>query len=353
MARVPLRRLADAAALVAGAVLAGVLLDLAGVPSAPLFGGLLAGLVRGLAGRTRLAVPRTGTAAAQAVVGVSIGALVDLDTLAALGEDWLPVLLVTVATLLLTVTAGLLLRLQPGIGPVTGAFAMIAGGASGITAMARDLGADDRMVAVLQYLRVLLIVVAMPVVATVVYGAHPGSGGTVATPDGPGWPAGLAFTASCALAGYGLARPVRLPVPALLGPMLVAAAVDLGGLSAGATVPGAVEAVAFGLIGLQVGLAFTRESLRTIGRALPLALAIIVGLVVACAGLGEVLAAATGATRLDAYLATTPGGLYAVLATAAGTGADTTFVLAVQVLRLFVMLLAAPLIARRLRRRPA
>ncbi|SFP16953.1 hypothetical protein SAMN05660464_2317 [Geodermatophilus dictyosporus] len=350
MARAPLRRLADAAGLVAGAVLASVLLGLAGVPSAPLFGGLLAGLVRGLAGRTRLAVPRAGTAAAQAVVGVSIGALVDLDTLAALGEDWLPVLLVTVATLLLTVAAGLLLRLQPGIGPVTGAFAMIAGGASGITAMARDLGADDRMVAVLQYLRVLLVVVAMPVVATVVYGADPGSGGAVRTPDGPGWPAGPAFTVGCGLAGYGLARLVRLPVPALLGPMLVAAAVDLGGLSGGATVPGPVEAVAFGAIGLQVGLAFTRESLRTIGRALPLALAIIVGLVVACAGLGAVLAAATGATALDAYLATTPGGLYAVLATATGTGADTTFVLAVQVLRLFVMLLAAPLIARGLRR---
>ena len=136
----------------------------------------------------------------------------------------------------------------------------------------------------------------------------------------------------------------------MLGPMLVAAGVDLAGLSGGATVPGPVEAVAFGVIGLQVGLAFTRESLRTIGRALPLALAIIVGLVVACAGLGAVLAAATGATRLDAYLATTPGGLYAVLATATGTGADTTFVLAVQVLRLFAMLLSAPLIARLLRR---
>ncbi|SDC42360.1 hypothetical protein SAMN05660690_1378 [Geodermatophilus telluris] len=353
MARVPPRRLADAAGVVAGAALASVLLDVAGLPSAPLFGGLLAGLVRGLAGRTRPAVPRAATAAAQAVVGVSIGTLVDLATLAAIGEDWLPVLLVTLATLLLTVAAGLLLRLQPGISPVTGAFAMIAGGASGITAMARDLGADDRMVAVLQYLRVLLIVVLMPVVATALYGADPGAGGTVAAPDGPGPAAGAAFTAACGVAGYGLARLVRLPVPALLGPMLVAAAVDLGGLSGGATVPGAVEAVAFGVIGLQVGLAFSRESLRTIGRALPLALAIIVGLVAACAGLGAVLAAATGVPQLDAYLATTPGGLYAVLATATGTGADTTFVLAVQVLRLFVMLLAAPLIARRLRRRPA
>ena len=58
----------------------------------------------------------------------------------------------------------------------------------------------------------------------------------------------------------------------------------------------------------------------------------------ACAGLGAVLSAATGVSALDGYLATTPGGLYAVLATASDSGADVTFVLAVQVLRLFVML---------------
>jgi hypothetical protein len=116
-------------------------------------------------------------------------------------------------------------------------------------------------------------------------------------------------------------------------------------------VPGLVVNAAFLSIGLQVGTSFTQESLRIIGRALPLALATLAGLVLACAGLGAVLAAATGVSALDGYLATTPGGLYAVLATASGSGADTTFVLAVQVLRLFVMLLTAPLVARVLRQR--
>ena len=39
------------------------------------------------------------------------------------------------------------------------------------------------------------------------------------------------------------------------------------------------------------------------------------------------LSATTGASALDGYLATTPGGLYAVLATASDIGADVTFVL--------------------------
>jgi membrane AbrB-like protein len=132
--------------------------------------------------------------------------------------------------------------------------------------------------------------------------------------------------------------------------MLVAAGLELTGLGPDIEVPALLQSAAFLVIGLQVGISFPRESLRTIGRALPLALAVIVGLIVASAGLGAVLAAATGASALDGYLATTPGGLYAVLATATDSGADATFVLAVQVLRLFVMLLSAPLVARWLRR---
>ena len=226
---------------------------------------------------------------------------------------------------------------------------MIAGGAAGITAMARELGADERMVAVLQYLRVLLIVSLMPVAATVVYGASSGSGGPVPVEDA-GWPVGLLFTVVCAGLGLVAGRLVRLPAPAVLGPMLVAGAATLGGVVEGAGVPAPLEAAAFLVIGLQVGLSFTRQSLRTIGRALPLALAIIAGLILACAGLGAVLAGATGASALDAYLATTPGGMVSVLAIASDSGADSTFVLVVQVLRLFVMVLSAPLIARWLRR---
>jgi uncharacterized protein len=344
------RRGVDLAVVVAAAVVASVVFTALGLPSPTLFGGLFAGLVRALALPGAVRVPGVAATAGQAVVGVAMGSLVDPETLRTVAGNWLPVLAVTVATLALSLGAGLLLRLQRGISPVTGAFSMIAGGASGIIVMARELGADERMVAVLQYLRVLLIVVLMPVVATVAYGASPGGGDAAPDDGGAGWPAGLLFTVGCCVVGLVVGRLVRLPVAALLGPMVAAAVVDLTGVGRGAEVPGLVASAAFLLIGLQVGLSFTRESLRTIGRALPVALAVIVGLIVASAALGAVLSAATGVSALDGYLATTPGGLYAVLATASDLGADVTFVLSVQVLRLFVMLLSAPLVARWLRR---
>jgi membrane AbrB-like protein len=158
-------------------------------------------------------------------------------------------------------------------------------------------------------------------------------------------------TAVCAGVGVPVARLARVPVAALLGPMVVAAVVDLTGVPHGAAVPALVADAAFLVIGLQVGIRFTRESLRTVGRALPLALVLVAGLGVGCAALGEVLVVTAGVSPLTAYLATTPGGLYAVLATATSSGADPTVVLAVQVLRLFAVLLTAPLLARLLRRR--
>jgi membrane AbrB-like protein len=343
------RRLIDLAAVLVLAVLLSALCALLQLPSPALFGGLLAGVIRALGRPDRLELPGGAMTSAQALVGVAMGSLIDLDALRAVGADWLPVLLVTLGTLALSLSSGLLLRLHRGISPVTGAFAMIAGGASGITAMAKDLGADSRMVGVLQYLRVLLIVVLMPVVAAGLYGAD--TDGAVARADTPGWPVELVFTAGCAVAGVYLGRLARIPVAYLLGPLIVAAVVDLSGLSRSAEVPALLQGAAFLVIGLQVGISFTRQSVRTIGRALPPALAIILGLIAACAGMGLLLSAWTGASPLDGYLATTPGGLYAVLATAADSGADTTFVLAVQVLRLFVMLLSAPLLARYLRRR--
>ncbi|SCX39658.1 hypothetical protein SAMN03159343_0732 [Klenkia marina] len=333
--------------LLAAAVLAALLTWL-GVPSAALFAGLAAGLGRALLGRGALTLPKQGMTGAQAVVGVSIGALVSLPTLQAVAADWLPVVAVTVGTLLLSLVAGRLMALRPGVSRVTGAFSMIAGGASGITVMARELGADARMVAVLQYLRVLLIVVTMPVVAAVGFGAVGGRG--TAVDDGPGAWVGLLFTVVGVGAGIPFGRLVRLPVASLLGPMLVAATLDLTGLSRGADVPALLEAAAFLVIGLQVGLSFTRDSLRVVGGALPWALVLIVGLVLASAGLGALLAVTADVSPLTAYLATTPGGLYAVLATATDSGADATVVLAVQVLRLFVMLLTAPLLSRWLRR---
>jgi len=248
----------------------------------------------------------------------------------------------------LSVLGGLLLGLHRDVDPLTGSLALTAGGASGLTAISRELGADDRLVAVVQYLRVALVIFLMPAVTAVVF--HPGSGGTAAGAAPAPWWRDLLLVLVCAGVGIPAARLVHLPAGGLLGPMIVAAGLTLAGWSGGATSPALLVLAAYAVIGWQAGLGFTRSSLRALGRVLPLAVVLVLVVVLACAGLGALLAELTGSSQLDGYLATTPGGLYAVLATAVSSGSDVTFVLAVQVVRVFIMLLAAPALARLLAR---
>jgi membrane AbrB-like protein len=150
-----------------------------------------------------------------------------------------------------------------------------------------------------------------------------------------------------------LAVRLRVPGGALLGPMIVAGAVTLSGLDVSLTVPPVLREAAFTVIGLQVGLRFTVETIRQVGRLLVPVFVCIGFLLAACFGLAVALAATSSVTLLDAYLATTPGGLYAVLAVAVGAGANTTFIVAVQGLRVLVMVLLAPLAVRLLFHRRA
>jgi uncharacterized protein len=292
----------------------------------------------------------TATAGAQAVIGVVIGLLARPDTLATVANAGVPVVLISLGTLVVSMAAGLLMGLQRGVTPLTGLLSQTAGGASGLVAVSRELGGDERMVAVVQYLRVGLVTATMPVVASLVFGAQHGAPGGGASGGAPWW-VGLAVTAVCTGVGVPLGRLLRVPAGALLGPMAIALALSLSGLAFDASVPSLLVDVAYAVIGWQAGLRFTRAAIATVARVLPLAVALIVLVIALCAGLGLLLSASTGMTPLEGYLATTPGGVYAVLATAISSGVDVTAVVAVQVLRVILMLIVAPGLARLVGRR--
>jgi membrane AbrB-like protein len=338
-----------AAALVLAVTIASSLvLSLVAVPSAVLFGAVLGGMAHALTSPTPLAVPTWAFRVAQGLVGITVGALVELTTLRRMASGSLPIIGVVVATLLVSVLAGRVLAVRRDVSLTTGVFALIAGGASGVVAVARDLGADDRVVTVVQYLRVLIVLLVMPVVTAVVF--HPPHGrGSLANVH-TSTLADLLFVGISLGVGLLLARLVPVTTMSLLGPLAVSGVLAASGWLGDVAVPTWVQWLAFALIGVQVGLRFTRASLVAIGRMLPVVVLIVVAMIVATAGLGALLAWLTPVDALTAYLATTPGGLFAVLATAADAGADVTYVMAVQLLRLLLILALLPALAHWLRR---
>ncbi|MEO9326919.1 AbrB family transcriptional regulator [Gordonia aurantiaca] len=330
----------DAAALFAGLAVAGIL-AIAGVAPRPR---------NGLPDPDAPIVPRPAFLVSQGVLGVYIGTMADEETLGGLGSSWFPVLVIGVATLAVSVVCGALLGLHRDVDPLTGSLALVAGGASGLVALTRELGGDERMVAVIQYLRVALVTVTIPIVASGVFGV--GEGVVEEEPASwadQGW--GLLLLAACLGVGIPLGRLLHLPAGGLLGPLALSTVAELTGVAADAAVSPILLTVAYAVIGWQAGLGFTMERLRAIGRVLPFALVLILAIGAACAVLGVALSAWTGESMFDCYLATTPGGIYAVLAAAVGAGGNVAFVVAAQILRVLLMLFVAPFAARAASRR--
>ena len=333
--------------LIAATVAVAVPLTVLGVPSAALFAALVVGIALALPSLAPERVPRPVGIAAQGVLGVYIATMVHRDAVSALGSDWPIVIAVAVATLVLSIVAGALLGIHRDVSPLTGSLALVAGGASGLVAIARELGGDDRVVAVVQYLRVALVTASMPVVVTLIYHADKSHHAEVSsqTASAP-WYLSVAMMVVLIFVGAAGGRLIRLPGAGLLGPMALTVVLQLTGLSFGLTVPAVLVQVGYMLIGWQAGVAFTRDALRAVGRLLPAAIGLIVVLGVGTAGLGVLLADFAGLTPLEGYLATSPGGVYAVLATAVETGSNVTFIIAAQVVRILMMLFAAPFLAR-------
>jgi uncharacterized protein len=339
--------------IIAVSVLAGFLAQAASVPAGWLVGPMLVAVAAALAWPERPTVPRLGRVAALAVVGGVLAAAFRPSVLPLIARHWFPVCLVTCGTLAVSLGVGLLLGRVARLDRRTAALGSLPGAASGMLAMSDPLGADPRLVAVMQYTRVVVVVFSAAAVSR--FGLIPGTAPHRLSGQGSPAAQGVSF-AQEALPVYALTVLVvalgawagtrlRLPAGALLGPLVLGVALEQLGVARLAWPPGVPQA-AFLVLGLWVGLTFDRASVVRAGRIFPLVIASSAGLVVACAGLGWVFAALTGIDGLTAYLATTPGGIDSVAVMALGSGADAALVLAVQTLRLLVVILAGAFLGR-------
>jgi membrane AbrB-like protein len=341
--------------IAAGSVLAGLLAQAASVPAAWLVGPMLVAVASALAWSEHPTMPRWGRVASLAVVGGVLAATFRPSVLPLLASNWLSVGLVVGGTLILSLAAGFLISHIAHLDNKTAALGTLPGAASGMLAMSAPLGADPRLVAVMQYTRVVVVVFSAALVSRfgLVPGTAPQQISTQGLQSGVSHGAALvqgawltyALTALVAAVGAWAGTRLRLPAGALMGPLVLGVVLEELNIMHLAWPPGVPQA-AFLVLGVYVGLLFDRASIERAGRLFPLVLASAVGLTAACAGLGWALASLTSIDGLTAYLATAPGGIDSVAIMALGSGADAPLVLAVQMLRLFAVVLAGVLLGR-------
>jgi membrane AbrB-like protein len=338
-----------------GSVLAGLLAQSMRIPGGWLVGPMLVAVASALAWPNHPTVPRWARRASLAVVGGLLAATYRPSVVPLIVDAWLPVSLVVGGTLLLSLVAGFLLARFAHLDRKTAALGTLPGAASGMLAMSGPLGADPRLVALMQYARVVVVVLSAAAVSRLWFAsgaagqASAKQGLQASTPQADAVFNGVymtyILTVLVAALGAWAGTRLRLPAGGLLGPLLLGVALEQLGILHLTWPPGVPQAAYLGL-GLYVGLLFDRASARRAARLLPFMLVSTVVLMLACAGLGWMLTVFTPIDGLTAYLATTPGGIDSVAIMALGTGADAPLVLAIQMLRLFAVVLAGALLGR-------
>jgi uncharacterized protein len=278
---------------------------------------------------------------AQALVGCLIARSLNVTNLQTILRQWPTFVVCVSAVILFSLALGGLLarsRVLPGTTAVWGA---APGAATVMVLMSEAYGADERLVAFMQFLRVAVVAVSASLVSQL-FAPHGAAAAKVWFPALDG--ASFLQTLAVAVLGALLATRWRLPGSGLVLPIFLAALLALLGVPI--VLPPWLMAAAYTLLGWAIGLRFTREILRYTAHAFFKVLASIVALVLLCSGLGHLLHLVTGIDPLTAYLATSPGGADSVAIIAAGSAVDLPFVTAMQTTRFLVVLVVGPALAR-------
>lgn len=320
----------------------------AGVPAALLLGPLFAAITFAVGG-SGLVLPGLPFVLCQGVIGTMIARSLPPGVFGELGRDW-PVFLAGISSVLL-VSSGLAWILAarqvlPGTAAIWGSWP---GAASTMTLLAAEFGADLRLVAVMQYMRVVVVALAASFASMIWAGPHaPISASQTNHFDTWLVCSTLAIAWGGALAGHRL----RIPGGALLLPLALGTLLQ-DGVGIAVELPTWLLGVSYAGLGWRIGLGFDRGTLVYALRALPKMLASILALVLCCAAIGAVLVAATGVDPLTAYLATSPGGVDTIAAVAISLPVNLPMIMAMQTGRFLAILAFGPKLAQLIARHVA
>lgn len=308
-----------------------------------MLGALFVTMVAAVAGLPVLGPTRI-RGAVVAVIGVLLGAGFTPALLQHLG-GWA----VTLAGLAVYLAVSLALlvpwfRRIGGFDSRTAYFAAMPGGLSEMIELAEAAGADVPRVILAQGLRIVTTIAVIAVWFRwwqgVEVGLAPAQAGfaDVAAID-------MLVLGVAAVAGSWIGIRLRLPAPTLLGPMLLSAALHLAEVTKSAP-PSELVILAQIVLGTVLGCRFAGIRARAMLPALGLSLGATLIMLALAFGFALGLQALTGQSADQLLLAYAPGGLTEMSLVALALQAEVAFVAAHHVVRILLVIVAAPLLFR-------
>ena len=307
-----------------------------------LLGPIIACLIAALLGVQMKAI-KPISEAMRTILGVAVGATFTASLLVSMAGMWPTLLLIPVMTSLIGVLGVLYFQRFWGFDFATSYYGAMPGGLQDMLVFGEEAGGDVRALSLIHATRVMVIVVALPFLLTLVWDAD------LSNP--PGVPAAtidwrqLALMVFCGLVGWQVAKRVGMFGASILGPLILAAAFTLAGVLEHRPPAEAIWAAQF-FIGMTVGCKYAGVTMKEVRTDVTAALGFCLILLLLTVLFAEFIHLANLAPPLETILAFAPGGQAELVILALIVGADMAFVVAHHVLRIFVVILGAPLFSR-------
>ncbi|MBS4208175.1 AbrB family transcriptional regulator [Bacillus sp. FJAT-50079] len=296
-------------------------------------------------------IPKQWMFFGQWILGVELGQKINTNVLNIFMENWLFVCIILLVSVLFSLLSGMILWRFSQTDMLTSLIGTAPGGISYLPVFAEEVGANIATVSIIQIVRVLLVIGTMPFLvfywtSNHYIGAMNEQTAIVsfALPEASLiiWTVIIVLVAA---GGSFLARFLKLPTPWLLGSMVIIAllqTVSFGPAGGEIWWPSSILILSQIMIGTSIGSRLNKQLFVGLKRILlvsSLSSIVLIIVMVLCATLVSKL---TEISWITAILAFAPGGIAEMAVTAVTLNADSTFVVAVQVLRIAVVIMLLP-----------
>ena len=329
----------------------GVAAFFAGLPLPWMLGPMIANIVAAM-----LHAPVQGPAPLRNVVvpviGVLLGSGVTAELVGMLSSWALTLVLLPPFLFVAAGVSFVIYRRVGGYDPVTAYYAAMPGGLNEMVILGAEAGGVERRIALAHAARVMIVIIFVALYFGLVLGVS--AGGT----DNANWTALDALTlqdyailGACAVVGAWFGKIARLPAAPVFGPMILSGIAHFTGW---VTVPppSLFVIIAQITVGTIIGTRFVGATLADIRRDVGLAVLSCAVMLLIAVGFAEVIAHAAGMPLAQAFLAYAPGGLTEMSLLTLAMQQDATYVSVIHVIRITLVIAAAPVVFVMIRKRP-
>lgn len=281
--------------------------------------------------------------ATRTILGVAVGSIFTFTLLASMGAMWPTLLLIPVMTACIGIVGVAYFQHFWGYDFATSYYSAMPGGLQDMLAFGEEAGGNLRTLSLVHATRIMVIVVILPILLHWVWDAD--------LKNPPGEPAAalpwsqMALMVFCGIAGWQIAKRLGMFGATILGPLLLTAIFALAGILEHRPPAEAIWIAQF-FIGMGVGSKYAGVTMAEVRRDVAAGLGFCMLLILMTIIFAEGIHLTQLAPPLETLLAFAPGGQAELTVLALIVGADMAFVVAHHVLRIFIVILGAPLLAR-------